>query len=209
MLNRPLLLTSLALTLAGCAGSYRGVESAHQPVVTRSDYALDLQAAPDGLASGEAQRLRGWLDALRLAYGDSIALDDPRGDADGARADVAAIAGSYGLTLAPAAPLTGGAVAPGAVRVTVTRTAAAVPSCSPQSNRGLFNFDARTSGDYGCSINGNLAAMVADPNDLVHGKSDTGGYDPLTGNKAIGALRRAQPSGAGGTAVRSESTGGK
>lgn len=210
MLTRPLLLATLALAvpLAGC-GSYRGVESIHQPVVSNSEFALDLQATADGLAPGEPQRLRGWLDALRLGYGDSVAVDPADGEAAAARADVAAVTGRYGLRLADVAAPAGAPVASGTVRVVVSRTTAAVTSCTPQGNRGVFNFDARTSGNYGCAVNGNLAAMVANPTDLVRGVANDAGYDPLTGGKAITAQRRAAPSGAGGAALKSESTGGK
>ncbi|MBW6528916.1 CpaD family pilus assembly protein [Sphingomonas sp. RHCKR7] len=210
MPNRPLLLAALALTvpLTGC-NSYRGVESIHQPVVSRSDYALDVQTTPDGLAPGEPQRLRGWLDALHLAYGDTVALDQGDSESAGARADVAAITGRYGLRLAEAAPIVGAAIAPGTARVTVSRTTAAVTSCTAQSNRGLFNFDEHTSGDYGCAVNGNLAAMVANPTDLVRGVASDGNYDSATGVKAVAARRRAALTGGGGAAVKSESTGGK
>ncbi|MBY9062387.1 CpaD family pilus assembly protein [Sphingomonas yunnanensis] len=210
MPNRPLLLTALALAapLAGC-NSYRGVESIHQPVVSRSDYALDVQTTAVGLAPGEPERLRGWLDALRLSYGDTVALDQGSAENGGARADVAAIAGRYGLRLAEAAPIAGAAIAPGTARVTVSRTTAAVTSCTPQSNRGILNFDSHTSGNYGCAVNGNLAAMVANPTDLVRGVADTDGYDNMTGSKAVAARRRAAPTGGGGAAVKSESTGGK
>lgn len=210
MLHRPLLLTALALAvpLAGC-NSYRGVESIHQPVVSRSDYALDVQTTPAGLASGEPERLRGWLDALRVSYGDIVTLDQGGTENDGARADVTAIAGRYGLRLADVAPIAGAAVAPGTARVTVSRTTAAVTSCTPQSNRGILNFDSHTSGNYGCAVNGNLAAMVANPSDLVRGVADNGGYDNVTGGKAVSARRRAALTGGGGAAVKSESTGGK
>ncbi|MBB3346837.1 MULTISPECIES: CpaD family pilus assembly lipoprotein [unclassified Sphingomonas] len=210
MLHRPLLLAALALAvpLAGC-NSYRGVESIHQPVVSRSDYALDVQTTSDGLAPGEPERLRGWLDALRLGYGDTVALDQDGAENGGARADVAAIAGRYGLRLAEAAPIAGAAIAPGTARVTVSRTTAAVTSCTPQSNRGILNFDSHTSGNYGCAVNGNLAAMVANPSDLVRGVADSSGYDNVTGGKAIAASRRAVLTGGGGAAVKSESTGGK
>ena len=61
MRTRPLLLITVAaaaLTLGGCRGTEnRGLESVHQPVVDRADYALDLQVAGDTLADGEPARL--------------------------------------------------------------------------------------------------------------------------------------------------------
>ena len=52
--------------------------------------------------------------------------------------------------------------------------------------------------NYGCATNANMAAMVANPADLVRGqRRDTN--DPLTASKAINAYRNAAPSGAGGS----------
>lgn len=213
MTKRPLPLLALALIgatpLAGCAGGYRGVETEHQPVVSRNDYIFDVQTASGGLAAGEAQRLRGWMDALRLGYGDTISLDDPYGSGDGARADVAAVAGTYGLLMSHEAPVTGAPVAAGTMRVVISRTIASMPSCTPKSNAGLMNFDARTSASFGCAVNGNLAAMVANPADLVRGAPGTVDRDPLTGTKAIGVLRRAKPTGEGGTVLKTENTGNR
>ena len=51
----------LTLALAGCGGTRnRGLESVHQPVVDRADYALDLATSGGGLARGEQERLIGW-----------------------------------------------------------------------------------------------------------------------------------------------------
>ena len=58
MTKRPMLLACLipALALAGCAGTQNaGVESIHQPVVTRTDHVLDLGA---GAAAGRGWRVR-------------------------------------------------------------------------------------------------------------------------------------------------------
>lgn len=214
---RPLLLSTLVFVapLTACAGDNRGVETVHQPVVTRSQTSLDLLASADGLAGGEAQRLRAWIDGLRLAQDDVVAIDDPNGVNDGGgrvRADVAAVTGRYGLRLSHAAPAADAttAVAPGTVRIVVERTRAGVPSCDVQRSRGdLVNFDAHVSSDFGCAINGNLAAMVADPADLVRGKSDTGAPDLWAPNKALGAYRKATQTGGGGVTIKNESSGGK
>ena len=51
--------------------------------------------------------------------------------------------------------------------------------------------------------------MVADPSDLVRGASGSSVTDPITGGKAINALRGAKPTGGGGTQVKSDGTGGR
>lgn len=195
-----------ALLLAGCAGYNGGLESAHQPVVSRQDLAFDLRAEGGRLAPGEARRLADWMAAMNLRYGDRVAIDD---GADGAtaRADVAAAAGRYGLLLADRAPATG-PVAPGTVRVVLTRTSASVPGCPDYAHPSMMTADASTSSNFGCATNANLAAMIADPADLVRGAPGAPTADPLTNAKAIGAYRAAVPSGGGGATVKAPSAGG-
>lgn len=211
MTKRPILLAAIAgaTLLAGCTTN-RGVESVHQPVVSRSDYVFDVQTATDGLAAGEARRLNDWMNALRIGYGDSIAIDDPSG-AMPARGDVAGVAARYGLLLSETTPVTNAQVAPGTLRVVVSRTRASVPTCPAFASAVEVNFDAHTSPNYGCSINSNLAAMIANPADLVRGAPGTHDYDATAGTRAITELRAAKPTGDGGAWLKgkSESTGGK
>ena len=84
--NLPLI--AVALALAGCGTSNRGMESVHQPVVQRTDYVIDLASAGAGLAAGEQERLDGWFRSIGLAYGDRVAIDDPTGTAGGRAAFV-------------------------------------------------------------------------------------------------------------------------
>lgn len=209
MTKRPLILAALAALplLSGCGTDNRGIESVHQPVVTRSDYVLDVAATPAGLADSEASRLAGWLDAIHLTYGDSVAVDDPNGGNRATRAGIGAVVGRYGLLLAGAAPVTAGDVAPGTVRVVVSRAHAAVPGCSDFSRMNGPNFNAHTSSNYGCATNTNLAAMIANPSDLVRGAPGTTDYDTQIGMRAISTMRRASPTGDGGTSLRGKSEG--
>jgi pilus assembly protein CpaD len=198
-----------ALLIAGCAGGTRnrGLESVHQPVINRSDYALDLATAGSALARGEAQRLNGWLTSMGLGYGDRVALDDPSGTALAAHEQVGNVVASYGLLLADEVPVTAAAVTPGTVRVVVSRMRAAVPGCPDWSRNASHDFDQHTSSNFGCGINSNLAAMVANPADMVGGQVNGDGVDPATNTRAIEAYRKQTPTGAGGLA--SASAGGK
>lgn len=200
-------LPMLALSACGPVTSNRGLETVHQPVVQRTDYTIDLSTAGDGLAPGESNRLAGWMEALRVAYGDRISIDDPSGYAPGARADIAAEAAEYGLLLTDTAPVTQGQVRPGSVRVVLSRSTASVPSCPDFSDTYAANFSGRTSANHGCATNSNLAAMIANPDDLVRGQPGAASSDPGTSTKAIGSYRRAAPTGAAG--IKSESTGNK
>lgn len=189
----------LALSLAGCGGTRnRGMESVHQPVVSRADYALDLAVSGGQLAGGEQARLMGWFDAMRLAYGDRIAVDDPEGAGSGARAEVGGVVAGYGLLVSDEAPITATPVAPGAVRVVVSRMRAAVPGCPDWTRDSSLNFDANTSSNYGCATNTNLAAMIASPADLVRGRSAASAADPALSSKAIDAYRKQPTTGSNG-----------
>lgn len=209
-MSRPLLLAALAsVALAGCTGTKNlGVESIKQPVVERQSYSLDVQTDGAGLAPGEDARLAGWMGSLRLGYGDQVAVDDPVHDG-AVRDAVARQAARFGLLVADDLPVSGAPVASGTARVVISRLSASVPHCPDWSRNGAHEFESSTSSNYGCAVNSNLAAMVANPADLVRGEPGSGTADPLTAGKAISAYRSAANQGGGGTTVKSESTGGK
>lgn len=188
----------VALSLAGCGHRPydipdRGLESVNVPIVERTDYVFDASAPDGSLAPYEAARLNAWFVGLDLRYGDTIFVDGPY--AHGARSDVAQIAGNYGLMVAEGAPVTAGAVGPGMVRVIVSRARATVPNCPNWTLRASPNSQNRTTSNFGCAVNSNIAAMVADPADLVHGREGSSVGDTVTSAKAVGAYRRAEPSG--------------
>ena len=113
----------------------------------------------------------------------------------GIRAGVAEAASRHGLLLADTAPMTAGQIAPGMVRVVLSRSRAEVRGCPDWSLQSNTNSDARTSPNYGCATNANMAAMVADPIDLVRGQR-AGVSDPVTASKAIEKYRRGTTGGA-------------
>lgn len=210
MTTRPLLLAAIApaLLLGGCFGTQnRGLESVHQPVVARADYALDLGTAGGALASGERERLDGWLGSMRLGYGDRVAIDDPQGNWS-AHDQVAEAIAHYGLLLSTDAPVTAAPVATGTLRIVVSRMHASVPGCPDWSRDESVEYDQNTSSNHGCAINGNLAAMIANPADLVRGQANPEVNDPATSYRAIEAYRKAGTTGNGNT-VKTETVGSK
>lgn len=200
-MRRNLALLALIPALSGClataqdryAAPNRGVEAVNVPVVSRADYAMDLAAPGGSLPSAEAGRLDGWFRSLQLGYGDSIYVDGA--DAYQARADVARVASQYGMLVGNGAPVTQGAVQPGSVRVVVSRTRASVPGCPNWSAPSQPNIQNATMSNYGCSVNANLAAMIANPEDLVHGREGSGVVDSVTATKAVESYRKAAPTG--------------
>ena len=204
---RFVLALSLGLALSGCMGgmsSNRSVDSVNQPVVARQNFTLDVAAGPGGLSVPEQSRLAGWFDALDLRYGDRIAIDDPMKNPATADA-IGRLAGRHGLLVSAAAPVTPGYVNAGTVRVVVTRSTASVPNCPNWAGKSDATWNNSTSNNHGCAINGNLAAMVADPEHLLTGASGSGETVIMRSDKAIDLFRTQQPTGT--RALKSTGTG--
>jgi pilus assembly protein CpaD len=198
---------SLGLGLTGCGDlpNNRSLNSVNQPVVERRNFALDLASAGDNLSLPEEQRLADWFESMDLRYGDRIAVD---GGSGGVRNAVAQIAGRYGLLLSEGAPVTEGFVAPGSTRVVVTRSRAYVPDCPDWTDNASSNLDNSTSDNFGCAVNSNLAAMVANPEHLLHGAGGTGETVVMSSTKAIETYRALEPTGKGGLPKVSSQSGG-
>ena len=193
-----LLLIALCSSLAACNAPElpdKGLAAVNVPVVTSADYVFDASAPDGALAPGETERLSGWFQGLGLGYGDTIFVDGVNTDA--ARDQVAAIASQYGMTVTAGAPITAGVIQPGTARIVVSRRRAEVPGCPNWSLPSQPNFDNRNMSNYGCAVNSDLAAMVANPEDLVHGR-DAGMGDPREASKAVILYRSQPPSGSKG-----------
>lgn len=192
----PALALGLLASLGACSTlpTNSSLDSVHQPVVERVNYTFDLTSGTGGLSLPEQRRLADWFEAMDLRYGDRIAIDDPLGNS-ATRAAIAALAEKHGLLLADSVPATPGYVDPGRVRVVVTRSQAHVPGCPDWSSKSSANPGNATHSGFGCAVNGNLAAMVANPEHLVRGARSTGETVVMSSNKAIGSYRKQAPTG--------------
>lgn len=188
---------SLGLTACGDTPNNQSLYSVKQPVVERSNYTLDLAAGAGGLSIPEQARLAAWFETMRLRFGDRVALDGTIAS-EAVREDVAAIASRYGILLSEGAPTTTGFVDPGMVRVVVTRSRAHVPGCPDWSDQMASHLENATTDDFGCAVNSNLAAMVANPEHLLKGAEGTGETVVMSSTKAIESYREQKPTGAGG-----------
>ena len=78
MRNMKFLTVAVAsVALAGCGANSFGTPntsmySVHQPVVERTNFAIDLNSNGDSLSSVDQSRLAEWFDALQLGYGDRV-----------------------------------------------------------------------------------------------------------------------------------------
>ena len=205
---------ALGIGATGCASAPEhltatnnpSLYSVHQPIVQRTDFVFDVATGGDGVAPAELARLDAWFDSIDLRYGDQVTIDEAAGyESEAARRDVAGVAARYGLLLVDAAaPITAGQVQPGTVRIVASRAVASVPGC-PNWAPAEIAATGNTSSNYGCATNANLAAMVANPNDLVQGQ-DGSNSGAATATRAIRSYRQAQPTGQGG--LRESSTTG-
>ncbi|MEM7703757.1 MAG: CpaD family pilus assembly protein [Pseudomonadota bacterium] len=195
-----LMAAALGLTLASCGGmpTNNTLYSTKQPVVSRQNFTLDVSTISSGLPVSEQSRLNGWFEAMDLRYGDRIAIEDPSSN-PAVKNAIDDLAGRYGLIVSNAAPTTTGFLQTGQARVVITRSNAEVPGCPDWSAKSDMNYLNATSPGYGCAINSNVAAMVADPQDLLEGKKGTGENVIATSTKAINTLRNAAPTGGGNT----------
>lgn len=212
-INRKLagsLALSLGLALGACGGmptENRSLNSARQPVVERTNFTLDVTTSGDGMPVSEQQRVAGWFEAMGLGYGDRISIEDPTASR-AVKEDLAALAGRHGLLVSEGSPVTAGYVDPGQARIVVTRSTASVPGCPDWSANNEANLNNATYPGYGCAVNGNLAAMVANPEDLIAGQKGTGETVVTTSTKAIKAYRDKAPTGTGDLAEVSSQEGG-
>lgn len=211
-----LLATLLGVGTAGCApvvdqisaASNPSLYSVHQPVVQRTDYVFDVSTGGGEISSSEQTRLDSWFASINLRYGDTITIDQPEGYENArARADIANVASRYGLLLGDGPPMTAGNIQPGTVRVIASRATASVPGCPVWNNLDIAPVNT-TSSNYGCATNSNLAAMVANPNDLIVGQDGSGANSARTASRAIRVYRERQPTGTQGIQQNSTTQGG-
>lgn len=192
-------LIAVALPLAASAKDRpnRSVESVHQPVVSYASYVFDVQAN-GALAPQEARRLNDWFVSIGLGYGDQVAI---AGDASyvspEVRDGIADVAARHGMLVGEDSSATAGEAPAGAVRLIVRRSMASVPGCPDWHQKAEASMNLATSSNFGCGLNSNFAAMVANPEDLVRGQGTESDLRTVTSNRAISTYRDKAPTGAG------------
>jgi pilus assembly protein CpaD len=126
---------------------------------------------------------------MDVRYGDRVSIDESATyGARPARDAVDELLRRRGMILSENAPITPGAIPAGHVRVIISRSEARVDGCPVWRGQSATDFTHATGSNYGCATNANMAAMIADPMDLVHGQSDRTN-DPLTASNAVNGYR--------------------
>ena len=155
------------------------VRLAH-PVAAEQDGAVDL--SQDSLAN-----LESFTTTNEVGYGDLILFDQ---GADVPAERIEALTNWFlkqGVSVGENNGVFGAMPADGSVMVYVERYTVTSPDCQRWSEASASNPNNAPGQPFGCASQGNLAAMVADPRDLVTGKRD--GANPDTARKAVKAYR--------------------
>jgi pilus assembly protein CpaD len=208
--------SALGLAIGGCAMQPEQLEvrrnyslySLHQPVVERSSFVFDVATQGNGVSDSEQGRLAAWFDSIGLRYGDTVSIDGGADDTAGAKRDVERVAAAHGLLIADAgATVTEGAVPSGFIRVVASRATASVDEC-PSWNDPVLDSPVRTGSNYGCAVNTNLSAMIANPEDLIQGREASGNGAAQVAGRAARAYRESTPTGRQGLPAAQTTTQG-
>lgn len=204
---------ALTFAISGCSNSSgrlnTSLESVHQPVVQQSQHRFDVTVYGDDLSPSEASRLSAWLDAIGNRYGDHVIIEDsshygqPR-----AITSVQNILAKRGASTSTFTSDGADSAGSNLLRLTLTRSTATVQDCPNWNSKSSTDFYNRTSSNYGCAVNGNLAAMVADPSDLVRGKGATDN-NAQHGARAVKSYRERELTGNGELRKNETSEGGE
>ncbi|AUW59871.1 pilus assembly protein CpaD [Sphingobium sp. SCG-1] len=175
----------------------RGMESVRQPVVSYTSFTYDVQVGGGAaLSPAEKGRLEGWLASINVGYGDRLFLGSGNYYGD-AVMDIANVVARHGLLIEQEAGLAADTAPEGSLRLVVRRATARVPGCPDWSDTQETNGMGNISRNFGCGVNGSLAAMIANPEDLVRGQTGTSDLQGATSNRAIQVYRDKTPTGSG------------
>ena len=179
-------LTACATGLAQPLAPTRTSESPAAVDVTVARRVLSVHFQPGALtpAPGQIEAFNGLLAAGDVSRGDRIVIERGPAVLADARTRVLAVA----LTREGLRPsvVEAGDVAESELRLVVEHATARVPGCPDWSKPPGNDFANTLHGDFGCATAGDLAAMVADPRDLVEGRP----LAPVVGDAAIFAIHR-------------------
>lgn len=164
-------LLGIAVSLSACDPN-RSLSSVKAPVVSTQTITRDVAFSSDGsIVPQDAANLQAFLASMNLGSGDRLMLDDPHVQgAPARRAAVAILVARSGGQLSDMLPPVGSTMPPGTARLWIMRAQAVAPACPDWSSSPYGNMSGSTHSNYGCAVNSNFAAMVADPNDLIEGQ---------------------------------------
>jgi len=137
-------------------------------------------------STSEYGRLAGFIQSVRLGYGDEVIL---RGSGNDRRNAIASYIEHQGIPATiQSQPGTTDELASNTINVTVNRHVVTPPACPNWSNFNGNNERNTPGSNYGCAVDASLGYMVANPRDLVQGQVP----GPADSRPLIEAQRRYQ-----------------
>ncbi len=168
-------LTALTL-LSACAATNNGFrDNAGSEPIHKASVAFEERSHPISFVNGklnvnEAASLQAFAAASGLTYADRLTLriSEPNMAADYRQA-VNTVLGRFGLSVGNVESSPG--ISPKAAMLTVSRATVTLPECGVHKGPNSFNFNNENMANYGCATRSNLAAMAANPADLINGNT--------------------------------------
>lgn len=182
--------TSLLLGACSQQGYYTNGAELERSIVTMVRLAHPVTSEQNGtadLSQDSLANLESFTTANDVGYGDVI-LFDQGADVPTERIDaLTAWFLKQGVTVGENSGVFGAMPAVGSVMVYVERYTVTTPDCQRWSETSTSNPNNAPSQPFGCASQSNLAAMVANPRDLVTGERV--GANPDTTRKSVKAYR--------------------
>ena len=195
-MKRIILSATMALALAACQGGpeyWTGAEAQHDNTVEWVLIDHEVRFAPGSgtLAADERDRLMVFLRRHDVDYNDDLYVEvgGLGGDRVGRarRAAIEQVLRREHLQLAEGSAPAGALMSsPGGVTLTVGRYVVVPPNCPDWRKPSGFDPNNTVSSNFGCATETNLGLMVADPRDLVVGRS----IGPGEGGRAAASVAR-------------------
>lgn len=198
--TRAILLATLAVGISACSGSpvplNRGVATARIPSISIDNVSHDVRFQGDRLGNGEEAALLAFLRSVGPGFADRITVEDANPENAQVRlASLSTLLGKLGVSIASVKRAAD--VAPGSSRVTVSRANLASDECPDWNDEQKVLFNNAMSTNFGCASRSNLARMVADPSDLVSGRT-LSGQDAAVTAKPVAGFDSHKPDGFSG-----------
>lgn len=203
----PLLAVAAAALLAGCANrdsitvgsvpdDYR---TNHPIVISQQDLKIDLPvgAGDRGMTGSQRETLLGFLDGYDKSAAPLLTIAVPSGSANeiaarSAARDFARLAAASGISRKRISTLSyqaGGSDISAPIRVSYTAVKAHTDRCGRWPDDLLDNAENKHYANFGCSYQNNLAAQVANPQDLIGPRKQTP-IDAENRSKVIDVYRK-------------------
>lgn len=166
-----------AALLAACAPqtsqwSHVDAPIENQVTLVRLSHNVQFRANEERMSAPETARLAAFIRDQNVGYGDQILLVGGEGALAGRRQEsVATVFARGGLRVVRDVQIEGVSTSPDEVRIVVGRHVVTPPDCPNWSKRSDDDFGNTRSSNIGCATATNLGLMVADPGDLLIGRT--------------------------------------